>query len=221
MKRKSEFYKTGSRLAIKNSMGLLKAALEANKIEEDGIACSLTVLSAEESIKAFVCGVRHYFPERSIEGFDKVFRDHEWKHTEIRRVFGLLHQLNHNLAEKGDFIISDISKWRSRSTDESYQNLVNNFLQYAEEYVQLAQIESRFNPDILLWFSKANELKKRGFYVDEKGGKWHDPREFSSNDFEIGFANAEALLTVVMQFLHAAEFLDALNLYHSKFDRDS
>lgn len=218
---KSEFYNTGCRLAKDNSIALLKAAIAAHKIDEEGIACSLTVLSAEESIKAFLCGVKYYYPEHPLPEFEKVFRYHDWKHAEIQRVFGMLHRLNSNLAANVNLFKKEISKWKNRSTDETYQELVRSFQNFAKQYGKMTRFESTYNMDVLIWFSTANELKKQGFYVDDKGGRWHNPREISVNEFVTGLKNASSLQTVVMQFLAASEFLHLLNLYEAKFSKQS
>jgi hypothetical protein len=47
---------------------------------------------------------------------------------------------------------------------------------------------------ILEWVDKANDLKKRGLYVDFEGEKWVDPRSVSAKDFALGYALAKVMI---------------------------
>jgi len=202
----SEFYKTGFELAIKNASSLQKVAKMAAESNEFGMACSLNILSAEEALKAIFLVLKSNYPENDIEGFDKIFRSHKFKHDYI--VDFLI--LNDSMQAINLKWINQIEPKLNSFMDliKDYPIEIPNELHSVKAEIEWLKNKSEEKIDlegVLSWLKTANNDKNRGFYVDILKDEWQSPQDFDNKkyavekDYTIGVINYARTLNEVFE----------------------
>lgn len=172
MKEEELSYKEGYLYALQNSKSLLKIADLSAQDHEYGIACSLSILSAEEAIKACMCLHKHKNPNMELDR--KIFSSHEVKHDLIN-----------------SHLISFIY-FPKRLLDTLEETATKDFtlieficLLITKKDSDILTSKDLKPSDIRLWRQKANQIKNSGFYVgfSESKNQWHSPKEKNEEDY--------------------------------------
>lgn len=156
----------------KNGDDLLKVSKLSADIGRHGIALSILILGAEEYVKAIVLllkanGVRVF----DVPEIRQIFRDHKKKH-EVATFIELA-----NIIEP----IIKLSDWndnrRRRKQLHFWKKINQNIKELSDALQTFQQISESYN-----WWEKADEYKKRGFYVDYNN-KLQTPNDFIKKDY--------------------------------------
>ena len=168
---------------IKNYKRLKKTAEFGQTEANYGVALSLYILSSEELIKAFVV-LMHGFGVNvfQIKELNKVFHHHKTKH-ELSTLMELL------VLVEAFFTATDKNTYSAsintgiKFIDETYK-----FLRGIQKAAKpLLEIEENLN-----WWSKADDYKNRGLYVDYRD-ELKTPNQITKEECESGKEKAEKL----------------------------
>jgi AbiV family abortive infection protein len=173
MKQTPASYHQGYILALANSNSLLKIADNAAAVQEYGIACSLSILSAEEAIKACFYLHKHHYPDMEYNA--KHFTSHSKKHEHIENhliAFVYIPTRLMRILEKENF-----------KGDSTFCSFLANFLtKQDDDFSQPGDLKSK---EIREWPKKANQKKNDGLYVGiHENASWHNPRDTSQQEYE-------------------------------------
>jgi len=180
------FYKEGYQLALENAKALYKVSDNTAKMNEYGIACSLNILAAEELIKAVVILTKNYQPQMDSKDFTDIFKSHNKKHKAILVVTFLSKYLIDFICSKYEEnklyfdAVDELPKEESYKFKQKYKHFYKII-----ESVKNDKRETYSFDDAMKWWIGANLLKNNGFYVDIKGDKWHNPRNYTKEQFEV------------------------------------
>ncbi len=182
------YYLHGYEIAIDNARRLHKIANKAAEELAFGIACSLSILSAEEAMKAFSLLVKHFNPNETIDDFEKIFSDHKTKHQHLPETVDLFetiielvyteHGIVNYLFEMMDRLASEIPAEKRQKFLEDRETLSATLGKYRKPPTSKIDIEKAKE-----WWKKANSIKNRGFYVDRSNGTWHNPNSFTKENY--------------------------------------
>ena len=169
----------GFRLTFGNAKRLFNAAEVLESKKELPIANSLLVLCAEEAMKAYTIITQHFYPEKILEGFDKVFEDHKHKLDSIRSMSGISQilekfgELYHNPILEN---IIDPKEDPKTLKERSFENLLAWLENEAEsDDTDLAKEDN--------WWKHAKTMKENGFYVGFNNGRWTSPSSLKKEQY--------------------------------------
>lgn len=186
-------YNIGYQLAIENSFKLLKIAEKAAEENEFGIACSLTVLSAEEIVKAGFINTQHYFPNVQITDFYKIFKRHDFKHYYMKNYL----TVNKVMLDTYKKMDSEYGVLVDMLPDDTRANL-DIILDLKKKVKDLER-----NPfdleDAFKWIEGADNDKKNGFYIGIEDNAWHSPKSINREKFDIARKYTLILLDFVTE----------------------
>ncbi len=180
----NNFYKDGYDLTVENAQRLRGISVKAAETKDFGIACSLNILAAEESLKAFFLIIQHYHPNGRINNFEKIFHSHSVKHTELEQIVEFSDSVHNKHKDflalvKQTLEIVNINdqdyKLRNKEMIESLQDDYEWFNKQAEKKLNF--------DEILPWLKDANAQKNRGLYVDKRKDSWLSPKDISEDKF--------------------------------------
>jgi AbiV family abortive infection protein len=169
--------KEGASVAATNAHDLLEAARRLGRVGFHGPASALLVLALEESEKARALLV-------IVTGHDR----QRLSVDELRNIIFRDHGLRHRtaLAESMSpmFILRHLNPRKPP-----------NALQKRQDESESAAIR---------WHLGANDLKKRGFYVDLVDGRWHSPRDIDEDTFTEGLEIVGRFIRLTSRQVHTA-----------------
>jgi AbiV family abortive infection protein len=178
------FYLDGYQVALANAQALSKVADKSAEENEFGIASSLKILSAEETIKAVALLTIHFKIEDEVAGLEKIFRDHKTKH-EILAESSVMLQALVDIAESEygvlDYVFETLEKL-SGSNKEEVAKLAAIFTDNLG-WIRKAKNSDIKNEEAKKWWAAANLQKNRGFYVDMNNDSWHTPKDFTEQQY--------------------------------------
>lgn len=196
----------GAKMAIENAAALQNIARNAADQQSLGIASSLAILSAEESIKAFFCLRKHYSAWDAIDDFDDIFKDHKIKH---KHIVGMLKSMREVMESSKYFL-------------EEMRHNLDSFLEHRkititiEERADLQMLINQLNiiaqkpllsseTEMTEWWKKANLAKNQGLYVGLHSNCWHNPSSTETEFFNqvIEYAEMTILYTTAFMGLHS------------------
>lgn len=172
-------YQQGGLLSARNARSLYQAARTLAGTERYGLACSLLVLSAEESIKAI---------DRAALSIGLDWDPNADKRDKTK------HGYRHQIARA---LIAVASYTRAMGVTEipvgGYSRLLADL---AKRF--MGDINCRSLPDevseLWSWWDRANALKMQGFYVDESGDAWKSPESVSRIVYENAVRHIKPIL---------------------------
>ena len=178
------FYIEGYELVMKNAKSLLDLAEKSSASKNYGNGTSLSILSAEESIKALIILAQSIDASQKLDGFDKTFRDHKTKHAYIKAFSFII-----------DFFVKTMSKRyyeTAKSMNENRQLFEDKVLSNNVKGQTMQWILDRKGKlpnlnQLLSWWENANSDKNDGLYVDLVGSTWKSPASFSNEKFQQSF----------------------------------
>ncbi len=159
----------------------IKIAAELNNY---GAAISLLILGLEELVKYQVVlsnsGEETAFSEKT---FNKVFRHHETKHS-------LLQDLAISVTKdfRDSFLVYVLKVASNQELDEKDKIVQENGFKELGNMFGLTFENEGYNEDeinkFINWLKNADNLKKRGFYVDYSNNIFHSPNELKQSDYD-------------------------------------
>lgn len=150
----------GAQRAAANASRLLDASVRLGESENFGTAASLAVLAGEEAIKALaLIAWSSELPIPTERQLSLILRHHEPRHLAA----GML-------AGAGEMVVALIAGIAAAITKKA--GAVSPEEQQREQWSRAA------------WWSEADILKNRGFYVELVGGKWKTPADVTKAEFE-------------------------------------
>jgi len=179
----------GSKLAYENAKRLLNCSKLLGEQGYFGPATSLAILGAEEAIKSLDL----LFLKPIVEGkesFSPYFWSHKKKHASIESCQGImvgLETISEVLDDLKDKIKNDATYDLSQLSSELSSFIKKKFLEEKDHIDSKIQNGSK-------WWKQANRKKNEGLYVDFENGKWKDPVEITSEEFENSFDYTSSLL---------------------------
>ena len=174
-----EFYIDGYELTLLNSKNLLELCKISASKNNFGIANSLSILSAEESIKSIIILSHCSTPNNEAEEFRKIFRDHKTKHEYIKLYFWIIDFFVKMTNKRHEKFIKSFKKNSIESVQE-YEKNMNESIKWS-----INQKDKLLDLNILLdWWDKANLKKNQGLYINLKDNNWVNPQDFDKTDFE-------------------------------------
>ncbi len=151
----------GSRLAAANARRLLDSSSHLGEIGNFGTAASLAVLAGEEAIKALaLMAWSSELPIPTEKQLLLVLRHHEPRHLAA----GML-------AGAGEMVVALIAGFFAAISKKAGGD-VSPEEEQKEQWSRAA------------WWSEADTLKNRGFYVEFGGRKWKSPADVTKAEFE-------------------------------------
>lgn len=178
------FYKDGYFLSLENSKSLSKIADKAAQENEFGIACSLKILAAEESIKACSLITMHYSKDVEVKDLNKIFIDHKTKHEILSDTSTIINAVNDVSTTEFavlDYIFETLEKFPTsdkNKIDEFFNAFSENF-----DWVRKVKNSDLKAEESKKYWQKANLQKNRGFYVDYGETKWYTPKDFTKEHY--------------------------------------
>lgn len=161
----------GAKLCINNAQELFTAADKLGKDSMFGLATSLLVLSSEESAKAFGLLINVNFDQNSSIELQKYFKSHKHK-QDIASLFLALLSMTEELFEAINLEDSYLQ--------ENNIKLINEL----KEKVIKSQTDSENGLNLIVeWQSSADNIKKRGFYIDYTDDGWQTPKDISEDTY--------------------------------------
>jgi AbiV family abortive infection protein len=199
-------YLEGANMALDNSKSLSEIGQKAAEINHYGVACALSILSAEEAIKAFLCINKHYIPlavEKS--RFDSVFRDHKIKHKHIIELLKYMRIALDQSRDTMQFLGDNIDYYiqtRARPITINDKEALKSMVARLREIVDrpLAFTEDEISD----WWEQANIEKNKGLYVDLRSSQWHNPAHTNIELYFQSFEYSKVIFeyTVALQSFH-------------------
>ncbi|MEZ4720664.1 MAG: AbiV family abortive infection protein [Flavobacteriales bacterium] len=173
------YFMQGFRHSIINARNQFEHALQIAESEHYGLASSILVISAEESMKAYAILSRALFPFIEFENYNKVFRDHKFKIESIRGLVAM------DALFQAAMIHIQEPKIKALETDSSNMSAIrkqgiDNMVKWLDDDIQG---RSDFDTE-LIWWKKAQSLKERGFYVSDKSATWVTPDSVTKAEFD-------------------------------------
>lgn len=151
----------GSKLAAANARRLLDSSSHLGEIGNFGTAASLAVLAGEEAIKALALTAwSSELPIPTEKQLLLVLRHHEPRHLAA----GML-------AGAGEMVVALIAGFFAAVSKKAGSE-VSPEEEHREQWSRAA------------WWSEADALKERGFYVEFVGGRWKSPADVTKAEFE-------------------------------------
>lgn len=204
-------YLDGANMALDNSKSLSEIARNAAEIKHYGVACSLSILSAEEAIKAFFCINKHYIPSAVEKSeFDSVFKDHKIKHKHIIELLKYMKIVLEQSKDTMQFLGDNIDYYfqtRVRpitiEDKEVFKSLVARIREITDKPLAFTEQE------ISNWWKQANIEKNKGLYVDLRSTHWHNPAQTNVEMYYQSFQYSKAIFEYTIA-LHSFHVLNKL-----------
>ncbi len=165
---------TASNHLLKNAEGLYNDAQLLAKNKSYGRATSMLIHSTEETMKAFILfldGNGFQF-RKNTNGINNLFVNHSLRYG-LAMVLSVLHIFSEDLKYFFQRVRNEPNKLMTLSKDKVA--LESKFLEYFKEKIKIVLLE-------VIWFSKAEFLRQKGFYVDYVG-KIKTPLEIDENEY--------------------------------------
>ena len=186
------FYKDGYKLAFENANSLFKIASLSAKENEFGIACSLSILAAEESIKAIYLIFKYFDDKTEVADFDKIFKNHKTKHEyfpETSSYFQSAVEIFYTKEGLYNYIMDMINRLIPESKRQAFLDEYKIGFDCLKEVQLLDSLDFKFDSKIDIekekeWWKNANLEKNRGLYVDKVENAWHDPKSFTKEKYD-------------------------------------
>lgn len=190
---------------FENAVVLLESAKCVAERGHYGLACSLIVLSLEEFIKYQVVltnsGEGVVFDAGEVR---KVFSQHKTKHA-------LLAEFQESLSARSivafeEWVIRTVSGQDPVQDGPGVQKFMSTGSFLATAFQEIALTESD-RIDFILWLAEADEIKKKGLYVNLATGQRSFPTDLSSDDYQraLKFAVAVRNQTEVLKDMDLTE----------------
>lgn len=185
------YYRDAYKLAFDNSKSLFKIAdISANE-SEFGIACSLSILAAEESIKGIFLLFKHFNDKVDFNEFNKIFRDHKTKHDifpETSGYFQIVVEMFYTKEGLYNYVLDIVNRLIPEQQRESFLDEYKIGLDSLKKLDSLKDIRLDAGIKINLdeekkWWEKANLEKNRGLYVNKAEQGWHTPKSFTQEKY--------------------------------------
>lgn len=185
------YYKEGYQIALENARSLSKIANISALENEFGIACSLSILAAEESVKAIFLLLKGFNVQIELEDFDKVFKYHQTKHfyyTETSSAFQAIVEIFYTKGGLANYIIEMIEQLLPEAKLKSFLKEHTLFIDFLKKIKMFPDIQIKNEKLINIeeekkWWKNANLEKNRGLYVDKAEGTWHNPKSFTKEKY--------------------------------------
>lgn len=185
-----EFYMIGYRHALDNAKSLMEIANSAMNLNNFGVATSLCILSAEESIKAIFILQQSKNPNSKVSDFDKIFRNHRIKHEYLEEF----------IKEIDRFRIESLNSYHSYLPDRKSKRSFARKNPKFQETIDWSEKHYKSLPEMLDmfdWLKKANDEKNKGLYVDIKNNEWQFPKNTNISLFNKAYKNASEIYIYV------------------------
>lgn len=177
---------------FKNGVSHLKIANILAESKYYGSAISHIVLGIEELIKYLVYLIyitqSDSFTEEEING---IFSKHSIKHNLIKEFSNSISSEFSDTFLK--YILKSITGQELNDKESEIENSrfkeIGNFLYHVYKEINLPEHE---RIEFIEWLNKSNDLKNKGFYVDETNNEWTFPSDIRKSEFMI--ANRFAIL---------------------------
>jgi AbiV family abortive infection protein len=176
----------GSKLCFKNAKVHFECANKVADAGHFGIANSLLILAAEESIKGMILAAVYFNVSLPFE-IDLFFRLHKVKHQqaeEMQPFLGDMQLLSEALA--GILEQRASSQWGLKVD----VGLVLTFFSVINRFF------GKERSEVNNFWKKANGAKNRGFYIDIQNGRWIDPVIITESDFHESLKEIQPYLTI-------------------------
>lgn len=197
----------GVETTYKNSQVLLCGARDASLRNSYGLASSLAVLSAEESVKALGIVSQCLTFDKEVIKLKKYFRSHSHKHKAGLIFIGTIMFSNYLMSEV-DIIESD----ENIPNEEKMEHFLEKAKNLTEKDVS---VELDTFTKALSWSKSADSVKQEGLYVDYKNGKWISPSQVSHETYEVQIEFSETLLRLLSGIVELGSYEEALKFYKS------
>ncbi|TVZ13944.1 AbiV family abortive infection protein [Maribacter sp. MAR_2009_72] len=186
----SEFYLTGYKETLQNASDLLLIANNSGELKKYGVAVSLSILSAEESIKALFIIQQSIDPKAKVSDFDKIFRNHKIKHEYLHDFIRTIMKYCYDLIDEYEKYIPNRKEKRAFERKNpkitARMNWIKENQKFSDDMYQL-----------IGWLEDANSKKNKGLYVDIERNNWELPRNTSENKYLKSIGNAKDILEYV------------------------
>lgn len=172
-------YEEGFRLAFENAKRLFKSAEALENEKEFPVANSLLILAAEEGVKAYTILIKHFLPDKNLDSYKMVFKDHTFKlqflsgivlFVEIIKKF--YEYFHYPVLQNADKTPEEITKIKSRC--------IKKFVNWSK---RAARSETSKLSKQLDWWENAKTMKEKGFYVGHNNKKWVSPSLINRKDY--------------------------------------
>lgn len=197
-----------------HASSLVECAKASASLGHYGVACALLVLSLEEFIKYQIVlsnsGEEKAFTQQVI---DQVFSRHSIKHSLLKRFQQSLS------CEAVDVVHQKMLARVLQGNIDTGQDQSEDPFEIIGSFLNIAYGEINLNDDdrlgFIKWLDDADNLKKRGFYVDCVDEKYTFPRAVERSDYDRALKYAVAIQkqTQVIRDLDLSdeEFIEWLN----------
>jgi AbiV family abortive infection protein len=177
----------GAKHCLTNAAMHFDSAKEIAKLGHYSIANSLLILAAEEAVKGYIL-TSGFFSVPLPFRIAPIFRNHKSKHTQ---------------AQDMESIVM-VAYAVSNAFSSPKKHWLNQLAQALISAVVLTMTWDTLKPERKQWWSNANEMKNRGFYVDFQNGDW-------IADNRITEENYKKTLETVEPFLGGVKHIMSLN----------
>ncbi len=177
----------------KNAEELYKSAKTLYKKKLYGSACSLMVLSTEESAKA--CCLFEIFISGDQKGQDlkKCFRQHKHKHNIIYNTL-----FWHGLMEVFYKHMSSVKEDRKIDKDDYRKESLSRICDTLKDWTENKENDPSLENS--KWKKLADDIKKKGFYVDYENDTWLTPQDLNKDDYLFTENRAKKMINMLKQF---------------------
>ncbi|WP_461516963.1 AbiV family abortive infection protein [Porticoccus sp.] len=176
----------GVTLCVDNAHKLFESAELLGKQEHFSTATSLMILATEECIKSYALLSRVISLKKWDSELQKYFRNHQHKHN-LGGLLLLIGSIGEEVFEEVIAVTNDTSIPREKEKEtflrRIHENLKKQTNSPSEEF--LATVK---------WHENADELKKRGFYVDFTNKKWISPSSVTEETYAANKSVAKKFL---------------------------
>ena len=193
-------YKEGYQLTIDNAKVLMQVSQLAAESKNFGLACSLNILAAEETIKSLFMLVRHYFPDDTLDEWNDLFKSHTVKHKSLKSLVELSVTLFNQFEDR-------INKTRHLflNAKELLGEELEGQLDFTYKFLEKAGIFKNpwpsLNTDsIIKWLDGANDKKNNGIYVNEINNKWKSPNIIKQSTYLVEQKYCQSIFDYVLKF---------------------
>lgn len=145
--------------------------------EHYGVATSLCILPAEESIKAIFILQQSIAPDEKISDFDKIFRSHKVKHEYLIELMKLMDLIRFQMMEQ--YLRYAPTRALRRMFAKKFPEFEKIHRDLIKHLKPLQEMHA-----ILDWFKKANDLKNRGLYLDIQDKEWKVPKDIDAKAYQ-------------------------------------
>jgi len=172
---------------------LWEVGSHAAKDGKYGIATSLMILSAEESIKAMGL-LAHALTGKPDDDFVRpLFSSHRAKHNAAKAIMFIV-RIMEVMVEN----IHEVQEDQAIPEEKKPSVFFERMAKRANDNVNGSAKDFH---DLQFWQHTANELKNRGFYVDWCQGKWRTPASIDEATYQDSQKRAEKFIQVMQAII--------------------